>query len=70
MGESGYKDNPREGAMLPAAYLLDKNDKVIERMGGIPHMPLLGLAARFSAQGLFVVNAVAVPSQEIAPAAN
>ncbi len=36
-GESGYKDNLGKHAMLPAAYLLDKNGKVIERyVGRIP----------------------------------
>lgn len=36
-GESGYKDNLGKHAMLPAAYLLDKNGKVVERyMGRIP----------------------------------
>ena len=36
-GESGYKDNLGKQAMLPAAYLLDKTGKVVERyVGRIP----------------------------------
>ena len=36
-GESGYKDNLGKHAMLPAAYLLDKSGKVVERyVGRIP----------------------------------
>lgn len=36
-GESGYKDNLGKHAMLPAAYLLDKTGKVVERyVGRIP----------------------------------
>ena len=36
-GESGYKDNLGKHAMLPAAYLMDKNGKVVERfVGRIP----------------------------------
>lgn len=36
-GESGYKDNLGQHTMLPAAYLLDKNGKVVERfVGRIP----------------------------------
>ena len=33
-GEFGYKDNLGKHAMLPAAYLLDKNGKVVERYTG------------------------------------
>ena len=36
-GESGYKDNLGKHSMLPAAYLLDKTGKVVERyVGRIP----------------------------------
>lgn len=36
-GESGYKDNPGKHAMLPAAYLMDKTGKIVERyVGRIP----------------------------------
>jgi hypothetical protein len=36
-GESGYKDNLGKQPMLPAAYLLDKTGKVVERyVGRIP----------------------------------
>jgi len=36
-GESGYKDNLGKHTMLPAAYLLDKTGKVVERyVGRIP----------------------------------
>lgn len=36
-GESGYKDNLGTHAQLPAAYLLDKSGKVVERyIGRIP----------------------------------
>ena len=36
-GETGYKDNLGKHAMLPAAYLLDKTGKVVERyVGRIP----------------------------------
>lgn len=33
-GESGYKDNLGTHAQLPAAYLLDKSGKVVERYTG------------------------------------
>ena len=36
-GESGYRDNLGKHSMLPAAYLLDKTGKVVERyVGRIP----------------------------------
>jgi hypothetical protein len=36
-GDSAYKDNLGKHAMLPAAYLLDKTGKVVERyVGRIP----------------------------------
>ncbi len=36
-GETGYKDNLGKHAMLPAAYLVDKTGKVVERyVGRIP----------------------------------
>ena len=38
--------------MLPAAYLLDKNDKVIERMGGIPPHAVVGSGSPLFSAGL------------------
>lgn len=36
-GETGYRDNIGKAAQLPAAYLVDKNGKVVERyVGRIP----------------------------------
>ena len=36
-GETGYRDNIGKAAQLPAAYLIDKNGKVVERyVGRIP----------------------------------
>lgn len=36
-GENGYKDNLGKHAQLPAAYLVDKNGKIVERyVGRIP----------------------------------